>query len=208
MNNADKKRLLRAWLSPKNKRRIYSHAVHYSRVFRATPDDLVQWTWVILSQRPSFGPGENVIWRAQDAMQNLAANRVRTKDYKLTSFFSHAPIGDEEEGEIYDERQVVGTIPHPEAILIERENVELCRAFIAELMETLSPIERGLVSEGMEENYDTTELQQKLKATRDQISKARVTLKEKAEKLAGRWTNANRPLPAFLERLMKKGKKS
>jgi hypothetical protein len=198
MTPADQKRLLRAWLDPKNKRILFKLAVRYARVFRESPQDMLQRTFEILLQRPTWQI-ENVIHRAQDAMQNLAANRKRSFAYKRVGLFENRPKSDEED-EDDDQAALPGHVPDPEALLIERETVETYRAFITELKEELrqNRIALGVLTEGEEENFDTTELQQKLGATREQIYEARRTIKAKAESLRDRWlANQKRELPGF-----------
>jgi hypothetical protein len=209
MKKADEKRLLQAWLKPDNKRRILSHAVRYARAFPATPEDLVQMTWVILSQAAFFAPNANVVWLAQDAMQNLSANRKRTQDYKRMRFFSHKlddriPNYDIDWDDYFadidqtaNEDMEKGTFPNPEQALLAKERVLTSQKFIAELKKLLTPIELGIVTEGEDENYDTTELQQKLKCSRNEIYEARRTMKEKAVKLRARWEAGGRELTAL-----------
>jgi DNA-directed RNA polymerase specialized sigma24 family protein len=198
MTRFDQKRLLRAWLDPKHKRLLFKLAVRYARVFRESPEDLLQRTFEILWQRASFGPDENVVWRAQDAMQNLAANRKRSFAYKKVGLFENRPSDDEDE-ERDDEARVPGHAPDPEALLIERETTETYRAFIAELKEELrsNRVALGVVTEGEDENFDTTELQQKLGASREQIYEARRSIKAKAVELRDRWHHTGRELPGF-----------
>jgi len=220
MNKNDMKRLLRAWLEPKNKQRIFSHAKRYSKVFRdRDPEDLIQDAWVVVSQRESFGPDDKVIWLAQDAMQNLAANHKRTQGYRRERLFSHettAPLDDyaenewiDESGEVFqnEEAHAHGS-PSPEKAVIEKERVLIYREFLSELKTTLGRIELGIVIAGEDETFDTTELQQKLKCTRDQIYEARRTIKEKALKLRDRWAAGGRVLPGFLAMKKKKEEKS
>jgi DNA-directed RNA polymerase specialized sigma24 family protein len=211
MRREDQKRLLRQWLEPRNKNKIYSHAVRYAAVFRAEPEDLVQWTFEILWKRAAFGPNEYVVFLAQDVMQGLAANRRRSLDHKRTRLFSHEPREKEVDepdvdnldtdqnkvDEVVDADAERNRTPNPEKALLEKERVETYRKFLEELKAGLTPIELGIVGEGEDDNYDTTELQKKLKCTRDQIYEARRTIKEKAVKLRDRWTAGGRALPGF-----------
>jgi hypothetical protein len=211
MRKEDKKRLLRQWLEPNNRRRIYSHAVRYAQVFRAEPHDLLQSTFEILSKRPSFGPDENVVWRAQDVMQNLAKDRKESQDYKRTRLFSHEllekPVEEPDVDNLDTEQNTVEEIddasarPHqaPNALqaLLEKERVLTYRKFLEELKAGLTPIELGVITEGEDENFDATELQKKLKCARSEIYEARRHIKEKAEKLRDRWIAGGRELPGF-----------
>jgi len=203
MKEGDKKRLLKAWLLPKNKRILFKLAVRYARVFREKPEDLLQRTFEILLRRDKWEL-DNVLWRAQDAMQNLAANRKRSFAYKSEVFFANRPHDDEEEDRD-DEARVRGDFPDPEAALIERETVETYRAFIKELKAALAKnaIALRVLSEGEDESYDTEDIKTKLKnedgitATREQIYDARRAIKDKAIELRNRWRDAGRELPGF-----------
>jgi DNA-directed RNA polymerase specialized sigma24 family protein len=149
MNKNDQKRLLRAWLEPKNKRRILKLARRYVHRFRVEPEDLVQMIFEVIWRRPEFGPDDNVVWRAQDAVVNLVKNRRRSQDYKRLRFFSHkttTPIDDyaenewvDEAGEVFeDENLHATTFPNPEKALLEKERVETYRAFLTELKASLA----------------------------------------------------------------------
>lgn len=163
---------------------------------------------MIVSQRAAFGPNDNVIWLAQDAMQNLAANHKRTQEYRRVRLFSHettSPLDDFAENEWIDpsgelfhneEAQAHGG-PNPERALLEKERVITHREFLWELKKSLDRVELGVVLAGEDESFDTTELQQRLDCTRDQIYEARRTIKAKALKQRDRWVAGGRLLPGF-----------
>lgn len=218
MNKNDQKRLLRAWLEPKNKRRILKLARRYVHHFRVEPEDLVQMIFEVIWRRPAFGPDDNVVWRAQDAVVNLVKNRRRSQDYKRLRFFSHkttTPMEDyaenewvDEAGEVFeDENLHATTFPNPEQALLEKERVETYRAFLAELKTSLDAVELAIVEAGEEDDDDTTELQKKLRCTRDRIYVARRSIKAKALMQRMRWEAGGRLLPGFLA-IRKKEEKS
>jgi hypothetical protein len=206
MRPRDKKRLLEAFLA--KKRRILKLAERHVVHFHTEPEDLVQMTWEILARRPSFGPEDNVVWLAQDAMRNLVKARVRSEDYARLDFHNHeakTPIADDAENEwvdedgqeVDDERLHVHPAPSPERAVLEKERVETYRAFFAELKESLDPMERAIVEAGEKEADDTTDLAKQLRCSRDRIYQARFTIKQKALKLRARWAAAGRELPGF-----------
>jgi hypothetical protein len=218
MRHRDKKRLLEAWLEPGNKRRILKLARRYVRYFRAEPEDLIHMMFEVLWRRPSFGVDDNVFWLAQDAIQNLVKNRRRSQDYKRLRFFPHkttTPLDDyaenewiDESGEEFEDENLHATpFPNPEKALLEKERVETYRTFLGELKKTLDPIELAVLEDGEDDSYDTTELQKKLRCSRDRIYEARRSIKARALELRKRWEAGGRLLPGFLA-IKKKEEKS
>jgi hypothetical protein len=208
MRQRDKKRLLEAWLEPKNKRRILKAARKYSHHFRAEPEDLIHAAFEIVWRSPSFGPDDDVVFRAQDAMQDLVKNRTRSNDYKKLRFFSGkttSPIEDyaenewvDESGETLDDENLhAATFPHGEKAVLEKERIETYREFFDELEKSLDPIERAVLRDTAADVDDTVELQKKLRCSRDRIYKARFNIKTKAFELRRRWEAAGRVLPGF-----------
>jgi hypothetical protein len=208
MRERDQKRLLQAWLEPKNKRRIFKLAKRFIHHFRAEPEDIVQMMFEVVWRRPAFGRDDNVVWLAEDAVQNLVKNRRRSQEYTRLRFFSHKttmPIDDyaenewvDEAGEVFEDENVHAShIPTPEKAVLEKERVETYRAFLTELKESLDPLERAIIEEGERDNDETTELQKKLRESRERIYKARFNIKTKALALRKRWEASGRLLPGF-----------
>jgi hypothetical protein len=216
MNKKDTKRLLEAFLA--KKRRILKLAKRYVFPFNAEPEDLVQMTWEVLARRPSFGPDDNVVWLAQDAMRNLVKDRKKSHDYHRLRFFSHnttSPIEDyaenewiDESGEEFDNESLhAHPAPNPERALLEKERILTYRAFLDELKKSLDPVELAVVVAGEKDADDTTDLQKQLRCSRDRIYQARFTIKQKGLKLRERWTAAGRELPGFENRIMPRSPK-
>jgi uncharacterized protein YfkK (UPF0435 family) len=183
-------------------------AKRYARYFWAEPEDVTQMIYQVVARRPSFGPDDNVVWLAQDALHNLVQNRKRSPEYRRLRHFSHettTPLPDDAENEWIDEDDVVFADenvhatprPNPEQAVLEKERVETLRTFLAELKESLDPVERTVLEAGETDSYDTTELQRKLRCTRERIYVARRTIKDQAQKLRQRWEAAGRSLPGF-----------
>jgi hypothetical protein len=208
MRQADKKRLLAAWLEPKNKRRIFKLATRHAPTLRLEPDDVIQMAFEVVWKRPAFGPGDDVVWRAQDAIQNLVKNRKRSQEHKRLRFFSHkttTPLDDyaenewvDEAGEVFEDENLHAALaPSPERALLEKERVLTYRAFLDELKTSLDPVELAIVASGEADDYETTELQRTLRCPRATIYEARRSIKKKALKLRERWAAAGRELPGF-----------
>jgi hypothetical protein len=206
MRARDKKRLLEAFLEKRARilKLAKRHAVH----FRAEPEDLVQMTWEILARRAAFGPDDDVVRLAQDAMENLVKDRQGSQDYKRLRFASHkktravddyAPVEwvDEAGEEVDDERLHAHAAPSPERAVLEKERVETYRAFFTELKESLDSVERAIIEAGEKDADDTADLEKQLRCSRERIYKARFTIKQKALKLRARWAAAGRELPGF-----------
>ena len=208
MRRRDEKRLLEAWLEPRNKWRIYKLAKRFARYFWAEPADVTQMIWGVLSRRDSFGPGDNVVWLAQDALHNLVKDRKRSQDFKRLRHFSHqttTPLDDyaenewvDEAGEVLaDENLHATTFPHGEKAVLEKERALTYRAFLAELKKSLDAVELAVLEAGEDDSDETTDLQRKLRCKRDRIYAARRSIKEKALELRKRWQAAGRLLPGF-----------